>query len=63
MIVIVETAVGLTLGIAVVIMFAPTHPLETHIKSSLYIIKVFAILYMLVVPTWFQIKTFLACYW
>ena len=56
--VIVEPAVGLTLGIAVVIMFTPTHPLETHITSSLYIIKMFDIRYMLVVPTWFQIKTF-----
>ena len=55
--VIVEPAVGLTLGIAV-IMFAPTHPLETHTTSSIYIIKVFDILYMLVVPTWFQINSF-----
>ena len=61
--VIVEPAVGLTLGIAVVIMFAPTYPLETHISSSLYIIRVFDILYMSVVPTWSQINTFLACYW
>ena len=58
--VIVEPAVGLTLGIAAVIMFAPNHPLETHITSSLYIIKVFDILYISVVATWFQINTFFA---
>jgi hypothetical protein len=41
-----DPRVGFSMGIAVVWMIVAPHPLDTHITSCLYILKVFDILYM-----------------
>ena len=43
-------------------MIGAPHPLDTHSTSSLYILKVFDILYMWSMAIWLQLNTVIACH-